>query len=135
MNKFYITIILSMMLIISWTIYLTQYDEKNLSSVKYFTVSELSDNVSPINKMKLGGRILPESIKINPDNLLEVSFYVYDAENTVLVEYNGIRPDLFKDDAEVVVTGSYSDNRIIAEDLQTKCASRYEGDLKNKSSI
>jgi cytochrome c-type biogenesis protein CcmE len=135
MNKFYITLILSMMLVISWTIYLTQYDEKNLSSVKYFTVSELSDNVSPINKMKLGGRILPESIKINPDNLLEVSFYVYDAENTVLVEYNGIRPDLFKDDAEVVVTGSYSDNRIIAEDLQTKCASRYEGDLKNKSSI
>ena len=135
MNKFYITLILSMMLVISWTIYLTQYDEKNLSSVKYFTVSELSDNVSPINKMKLGGRILPESIKINPDNLLEVSFYVYDTENTVLVEYNGIRPDLFKDDAEVVVTGSYSDNRIIAEDLQTKCASRYEGDLKNKSSI
>jgi cytochrome c-type biogenesis protein CcmE len=135
MNKFYITLILSMMLVISWTIYLTQYDEKNLSSVKYFTVSELSDNVSPINKMKLGGRILPESIKINPDNLLEVSFYVYDAENTVLVEYNGIRPDLFKDDAEVVVTGSYSDNRIVAEDLQTKCASRYEGNLKNKSSI
>jgi len=135
MNKFYITLTLSMMLVISWTIYLTQYDERNLSSVKYFTVSELSDNVSPINKMKLGGRILPESIKINPDNLLEVSFYVYDAENTVLVEYNGIRPDLFKDDAEVVVTGSYSDNRIIAEDLQTKCASRYEGDLKNKSSI
>jgi cytochrome c-type biogenesis protein CcmE len=135
MNKFYITLILSMLLVISWTIYLTQYDERNLSSVKYFTVSELSDNVSPINKMKLGGRILPESIKINPDNLLEVSFYVYDAENTVLVEYNGIRPDLFKDDAEVVVTGSYSDNRIIAEDLQTKCASRYEGDLKNKSSI
>lgn len=135
MNKFYITLILSMMLVISWTIYLTQYDERNLSSVKYFTVSELSDNVSPINKMKLGGRILPESIKINPDNLLEVSFYVYDAENTVLVEYNGIRPDLFKDDAEVVVTGSYSDNRIVAEDLQTKCASRYEGDLKNKSSI
>jgi len=135
MNKFYITLILSMMLVISWTIYLTQYDERNLSSVKYFTVSELSDNVSPINKMKLGGRILPESIKINPDNLLEVSFYVYDAENTVLVEYNGIRPDLFKDDAEVVVTGSYRDNRIVAENLQTKCASRYEGDLKNKSSI
>jgi cytochrome c-type biogenesis protein CcmE len=135
MNKFYITLILSMMLVISWTIYLTKFDERNLSSVKYFTVSELSDNVSPINKMKLGGRILPESIKINPDNLLEVSFYVYDAENTVLVEYNGIRPDLFKDDAEVVVTGSYSDNRIIAEDLQTKCASRYEGNLKNKSSI
>jgi len=135
MNKFYLTLLLSMILVVSWTIYLTQYDEKNLSSIKYFTVSELSKNVSQINKMKLGGRILPDSIKINPDNLLEVSFYVYDSENTVLVEYNGIRPDLFKDDAEVVVTGSYSDNRIIAEELQTKCASRYEGDLKNKSSI
>ena len=135
MNKFYLTLLLSMILVVSWTIYLTQYDEKNLSSIKYFTVSELSKNVSQINKMKLGGRILPDSIKINPDNLLEVSFYVYDSENTVLVEYNGIRPDLFKDDAEVVVTGSYSNNRIIAEELQTKCASRYEGDLKNKSSI
>lgn len=135
MKKFYLTLLLSMILVVSWTIYLTQYDEKNLSSIKYFTVSELSKNVSQINKMKLGGRILPDSIKINPDNLLEVSFYVYDSENTVLVEYNGIRPDLFKDDAEVVVTGSYRDNRIIAEELQTKCASRYEGDLKNKSSI
>ena len=135
MNKFYLTLLLYMILVVSWTIYLTQYDEKNLSSIKYFTVSELSKNVSQINKMKLGGRILPDSIKINPDNLLEASFYVYDSENTVLVEYNGIRPDLFKDDAEVVVTGSYRDNRIIAEELQTKCASRYEGDLKNKSSI
>ena len=51
------------------------------------------------------------------------------------VYYNGTRPDLFKDDAEVVVAGKFDNNLIMATELQTKCASRYEGDLKNTNTI
>ena len=49
--------------------------------------------------------------------------------------YNGTRPDLFKDDAEIVISGKFENNLITATELQTKCASRYEGDLKNINSI
>ena len=37
--------------------------------------------------------------------------------------------------AEVVVSGSYANSLISATELQTKCASRYEGDLKNIEKI
>ena len=36
---------------------------------------------------------------------------------------------------QVVVAGAFDDNLIIATELQTKCASRYEGDLKNIEKI
>ena len=62
-------------------------------------------------------------------------FYVYQNQDSVKVYYYGIRPDLFTDDAEVVVSGSFSNNLITAKELQTKCASRYEGDLKNVEKI
>ena len=68
-------------------------------------------------------------------NQLEVSFFVYQNNDSVKVNYYGIRPDLFKDDAEVVVSGSFNNSLISATELQTKCASRYEGDLKNIEKI
>ena len=39
----------------------------------------------------------------------------------------------FKDGAEVIVTGQYLDGIFYADELQTKCASRYEGDLREES--
>ena len=81
------------------------------------------------------GYIKPNSINISEEDQLEVSFFVYQNNDSVKVTYYGIRPDLFKDDAEVVVSGSYTNNLISATELQTKCASRYEGDLKNIEKI
>ncbi|GIT10181.1 MAG: hypothetical protein CM1200mP31_3500 [Candidatus Neomarinimicrobiota bacterium] len=42
---------------------------------------------------------------------------------------------MFKDDAEVVVAGKFDNNLIMATELQTKSASRYEGDLKKTNTI
>ena len=41
---------------------------------------------------------------------------------------------MFKDKAEVIVEGNYVDGIFIADQLQTKCASRYEGELKEETS-
>ena len=38
-----------------------------------------------------------------------------------------------KDGAEVIVSGQYIDGVFFADELQTKCASRYEGDLRNEN--
>ena len=95
----------------------------------------LASEVNDIQKIKVGGYIKPNSIDISEDDQLEVSFFVYQNNDSVKVTYYGIRPDLFKDDAEVVVSGSYANSLISATELQTKCASRYEGDLKNIEKI
>lgn len=135
MNRIYTSLILVFALIVIWTVYLTNVrGEKNIT-VRYYTIQELSTKEVSLSKVKVGGLIKPNSIKVNNEDQLEVSFYIYQASDSLKVYYYGIRPDLFKDDAEVVVAGAFDDNLIIATELQTKCASRYEGDLKNIEKI
>ena len=95
----------------------------------------MASESNDIQKVKVGGYIKPNSIEVSENDQLEVSFFVYQNDDSVKVYYYGIRPDLFKDDAEVVVSGSYNNSLISATELQTKCASRYEGDLKNIEKI
>ncbi|MEC7822875.1 MAG: cytochrome c maturation protein CcmE [Candidatus Neomarinimicrobiota bacterium] len=135
MNKVYTSLILIFALVVLWTVYLTNVKEDENLTVRYYTIKELTIEDKSISKVKVGGLIKPNSIDINESNRLEVRFYVYQGEDSLKVYYNGTRPDLFKDDAEVVVSGQFDNNLITATELQTKCASRYEGDLKNTNSI
>ena len=135
MNKIYTSLILVFALIVMWTVYLTNVKNDDSLTVRYYTIKELLTKEASITKVKVGGLIKPDSISINETDQLEVSFYVYQGSDSLKVYYYGIRPDLFKDDAEVVVAGAFDDNLIIATELQTKCASRYEGDLKNIEKI
>ena len=134
MNKVYTSLILVFGLVVLWTIYLTNVKEDENLTVRYYTIKELTMEDKSISKVKVGGLIKPNSIDINESNRLEVWFYVYQGEDSLKVYYNGTRPDLFKDDAEVVVSGEFDNDLITATELQTKCASRYEGDLKNINS-
>ena len=134
MNKVYTSLILVFGLVVLWTIYLTNVKEDENLTVRYYTIKELTMEDKSISKVKVGGLIKPNSIDINESNRLEVWFYVYQGEDSLKVYYNGTRPDLFKDDAEVVVSGKFDNDLITATELQTKCASRYEGDLKNINS-
>jgi len=135
MNKVYTSLILIFALVVLWTVYLTNVKEDENLTVRYYTIKELTIEDKSISKVKVGGLIKPNSIDINESNRLEVWFYVYQGEDSLKVYYNGTRPDLFKDNAEVVVSGQFDNNLITATELQTKCASRYEGDLKNTNSI
>ena len=134
MNKVYTSLILVFGLVVLWTIYLTNIREDKNLTVRYYTIKELTVEEKSINKVKIVGLVKPNSIDINESNRLEVWFYVYQGEDSLKVYYNGTRPDLFKDDAEVVISGKFDNNLITATELQTKCASRYEGDLKNINS-
>ena len=135
MNKVYTSLILVFGLVVLWTIYLTNVREDKNLTVRYYTIKELTMEEKSINKIKIGGLVKPNSIDINESNRLEVWFYVYQGEDSLKVYYNSTRPDLFKDDAEVVISGKFENNLITATELQTKCASRYEGDLENINSI
>ena len=135
MNKIYTSLILVFSLAVLWTIYLTNIKEDKNITTRYYTIKELILEDQSLPNVKVGGLVKPNSINISESNRLEVWFYVYQGQDSLKVYYNGTRPDLFKDDAEVVVAGTFDNNLIVATELQTKCASRYEGDLKNINTI
>ena len=99
----------------------------------FVSVNELINN--KINKrIKLGGLVKDGSIVISETNQLECNFVLKEGSSELYVKYGRTRPDLFKDGAEVIVAGQYNNGIFYADELQTKCASRYEGDLRNESS-
>jgi cytochrome c-type biogenesis protein CcmE len=55
------------------------------------------------------------------------------ANSSVTVRYMGVVPDTFKDDAEVIVTGTLGPDGVFqANDLLAKCPSKYEAEAKSK---
>ena len=98
----------------------------------FFTPTELKDKNIPSDKrIKVGGMVLNGSVKRDSS---KISFIVTDYENSITVEYEGIVPDLFKEDSGVVVLG-FLDNQIVyAEEVLAKHDENYMPpniDIKN----
>ncbi len=75
----------------------------------FFTPTELKKVQMPPNKrIKIGGMVLEDSVKRNTS---KISFTITDYENSVIVVFEGIVPDLFKEGSGVVALG-YLDNEI-----------------------
>lgn len=106
-------------------------DEKAMAA--FVSVEDLlNDNIS--KRTKLGGLVKDGSIEISNLNQLDCTFVLKEGSQELSVKYKRTRPDLFKDGAEVIVTGQYLEGVFYADELQTKCASRYEGDLRDENS-
>lgn len=103
----------------------------NDSMVYYYTVSELKGASAKLNGqgVRVSGHVQPGSIDADKSGT-RVEFVVFEKENgnTVPVIYEGIIPDTFKDNAEVVVEGIYSstEGNFKAKTLLAKCPSKYE---------
>ena len=55
-------------------------------------------------------------------------------DRTITVRYEGVVPDTFKDDAEVIVAGQVqADGSFVAQELIAKCPSKYEAAEKNQN--
>ena len=95
--------------------------------VYYLTVKELKSRVPSVygQRIRVSGKVQPGSIKHGPDGSLE--FSMYDGGGNINVAYSGIVPDIFKDDVEAVVEGSYGRDNVFAADvLLAKCPTKYE---------
>jgi len=101
--------------------------------VKFISVREIL-NSKNIERVRIGGVVADSSIIVSPSNRMEVCFNIKEGTSILPVKFVGTRPDLFKHGAEVIVEGAYSNGSFNADMLQTKCASRYEGDLRDASS-
>ncbi len=131
-NKFILAVSGIVVVFVLWVYWVsTTPSEGSKSMVEFITVEDLVDYEN--ERVRLGGLIQDGSIQISESNLLDVHFYLDQGDESVKVHYTKTRPDLFKDGAEVIVEGIYTGNLFEADMLQTKCASRYEGDLRDES--
>lgn len=93
----------------------------------YRQVSDLATGQYDGKNVKVGGRVIDGTI--NRDDA-GVHFEIVDLTGDsakVQVVYSGQMPQTFESGVDVVVTGTYASNVITADQLQTKCPSKYEG--------
>ena len=89
----------------------------------FFTPTELKGRNIPADKrIKVGGMVLSGSIERISSS---ISFVITDYENSIKVEYEGIVPDLFKEDSGVVVLGNLRDRILYAEEVLAKHDENY----------
>ncbi len=122
--KFTLLIVAATLIIFGW---LTIGIEEE--AVPYVTVAELQakQGTREQDRFRLGGLVKAGSIAYSSDRL-SVDFVVVQGSMRLPVHYSGLTPDLFKDEAEVIIEGVYHDSIFSADNLMTKCASRYEAE-------
>lgn len=77
-------------------------------------------------RLRMAGNVVPGSIRRQQGRVL---FSLYQGEARLAVVYTGTEPlpDTLVDDAQAIVTGRYArDNIFQAQQVQAKCASKYE---------
>ena len=96
------------------------------SAAYYVTIQEALDQGPSRRNVRVSGTIVGESIVWEPRDLL-LQFDVVDESGRMSVVYNGARPDMFRDQAELVVEGKLTPEGIFeARTLVLKCPSKYE---------
>jgi cytochrome c-type biogenesis protein CcmE len=152
-------LILGIVIIIAAVVYLIA--SSTLSQSQYFlTVEELQSNqVEYVGKnVRMSGVVLGDTIAYDPQTL-ELTFQVAQipgdhrvieqmggmsvvlaqaAQDPTLpkmtIHYVGPRPDLLKDEAQAIITGSLDENGIFqASELLLKCPSKYQSELPDQS--
>jgi cytochrome c-type biogenesis protein CcmE len=98
------------------------------SQTYYHTVAEISSLSSTAmhQRIRVGGDVAAGSIKQMPGR---IDFVLTEEGKKLPVSYVGRDPlpDTFKDGAQCLVEGhAMPDGRFVAEQLQAKCASKYE---------
>ena len=89
----------------------------------FFTPTELKGRNIPADKrIKVGGMVLSGSVERISSS---ISFVITDYENSIKVKYEGIVPDLFKEDSGVVVLGNLRDKILYAEEVLAKHDENY----------
>ena len=131
-KKFTVMIIGVVTVVIFWIGWVSSNPKDEKAMATFISVEKLLNEKSN-ERTKLGGLVKDGSIIISKTNYLDCSFVLKEGKTELNVKYDQTRPDLFKDGAEVIVTGQYLDGIFYADELQTKCASRYEGDLREES--
>lgn len=99
------------------------------SSVSYYvTVSEFFDKGTELynTNLRVAGKVADSPISWDAEKL-EMKFDISEGGDTMMVIYQGAKPDGFKSGANILVEGKYQSDEIFrASQLIMKCPSKYE---------
>jgi cytochrome c-type biogenesis protein CcmE len=102
------------------------YSAASGSAAYYLTVEEIRGQGPSTRDVRVSGLIAGESIVWEARDL-RLEFEVVDDTGKLPALYHGPRPDMFRDEAEVVLEGRYSEDGIFeARTMLLKCPSKYE---------
>ena len=148
------------LLIIAATLYLIISSTR--ASAQYFmTIDELAEKGSQVSgrELRISGAVIGDTIQYDAQNL-KLSFEVahvpgdnkeieahgglavvlHEAASNpssrrLRVEYNGVMPDLLRNEAQAIMTGKLGEDGVFhAEELLLKCPTKYEYALPEQSS-
>ena len=89
----------------------------------YLTPTDvIESNYEMNNQFKLGGMVKEGSVKKTD---LEVEFIVTDFNEVILISYQGMLPNLFKENSGVVASGSLDGNIFKAKEILAKHDENY----------
>jgi cytochrome c-type biogenesis protein CcmE len=85
-----------------------------------FTPTQVKNSEAPgTAKFRLGGVVCEGSVK-RKQGTLEVSFSVTDRVNQIMVQHEGILPDMFKEGTSIIATGKMQGNHFTASEVLAK---------------
>lgn len=85
-----------------------------------FTPTQVKNKEAPDNGVfRLGGVVCEGSVK-RTDGTLAVSFSVTDRVNQIIVDHEGILPDMFKEGTSIITTGKMQGTRFVASEVLAK---------------
>ncbi len=122
-KKFALVVVVFGVLVAAWISVEFKSEE-----VPFISVNDLLEKHDQFTqaRFRLGGNVDDGSI-LYSDDKLTVSFLLKQDESLLPVNFTSAEiPDLFKDGAEVIVEGAYEEGVFHADNLMTKCASRYD---------
>lgn len=91
----------------------------------FVTPSDIAaGKAAPGRAMRLGGMVVPGSLKRAPDGVT-IDFTVSDTIVTTPVRFRGITPDLFREGSGVVAEGRIEGGTFVADNILAKHDERY----------
>jgi cytochrome c-type biogenesis protein CcmE len=99
--------------------------QDNLQYYKYVDEVAAAPHEWEGKTLQVHGNVVPGSVFGTSDRL-NWKFSLYRNGKVINATYSGPPPDNFKDDAEVVLTGQFTQQGFHATDMTAKCPSKYE---------
>lgn len=91
----------------------------------FYTPTDIVEGKAPINvPIRVGGMVVHGSLVRKPD--LTVQFSITDYNKTIVIQYKGILPDLFREGQGIVAAGLFmSNHRLRATEVLAKHDEKY----------
>ena len=117
-------LILLTLIILGTAILLIMFNTKQ-NIVFFYTPSELlEDNIDPNKKLRIGGYV--KKLSFVEKSLNKYEFKITDNSNDLLIFYEGMLPDLFREEQGIVIEGFINKNKnIVASKVYAKHDENY----------